>query len=84
MARKGFSEDVTCELRLKTKKEPDMQCGKVNRNKLRRQEIHSFIQQVGSYDKYVLNQQWKNRSIFFVPIKKDPHRQEELRGDATA
>ncbi|XP_038513814.1 uncharacterized protein LOC119881393 [Canis lupus familiaris] len=35
MARKGFSEDVTCELRLKTKKEPDMQCGKVNRNKLR-------------------------------------------------
>ncbi|KAM8958622.1 LOW QUALITY PROTEIN: uncharacterized protein AAEQ78_021954 [Lycaon pictus] len=35
MARKGFSKDVTCELRLKTKKEPDMQCGKVNRNKLR-------------------------------------------------
>lgn len=83
MARKGFSKEVTCELRLKAMKDPDMQCGKVNRNKLKYQE-NSFIQHCSSYNKCVLNQQWENRYFLFVPAKNDPQRKDELRGDATS
>lgn len=44
VARKDFSKEVTCELRLKATRDPDTQCGKANRNKLKCQG-NSSIQQ---------------------------------------
>lgn len=80
---KGFSKEASFEPRFEDWKLRHAQWRDEQEQAQGVKEIHSFIKHFWSSINYVLNEQLENKWILPFPAKKDLHRTNELKGDAT-